>query len=504
MVRGVTDSAKGGLQCGSAEFERKADVGVADGSRDVSGECVKGGGAYSFPAAVFVAPHPFRITGPVAEAAAAPPARLQKPSPEYTASWVSKVLFSWMTPLFIIGNARPLEEADLYGVAGEDAPSAVSSAFEAHLHAALASGEPGATYRALVVQFWRPMAVAGVFKFVNSTLNFAPLLLLYYLLANIAARSAGSTTDTAGTGYILAAAMFVSIVLRTLNENYYFSLVLRVGFRIRAALTAAVYRKALRMTPAARSEAPTGQVVNLMQIDASRIDTLMMQLHVLWDSPYQALGYMVLLGVFIGVSALAGLATMLVLIPLQGFMMAAMGRHRRAVTKANDARMKLTNEALQSVRAAKLYSWEGAIHAAIGRAREAELGAITSYSVLQSVNVTLMTVSPIVVAVVRAPLACAENCIADQARAAHTASTPAPPVPPGDAPRLCIRARLVLHRGTRLLRTRRPHVAAPAAALLPLRHRTGGGRARVARAPRPLLPPAGSGGVPRGRRRCGR
>jgi hypothetical protein len=41
------------------------------------------------------------------------------------------------------------------------------------------------------------------------------------------------------------------------------------------------------------------------------------QLHVTWDAVYQIIGYMVLLGLFLGPSCLAGLATMLFFIPVQ-------------------------------------------------------------------------------------------------------------------------------------------------------------------------------------------
>ena len=77
----------------------------------------------------------------------------------------------------------------------------------------------------------------------------------------------------------------------------------RVGFQMRTALTTSVYRKALRLSPVARQETPTGQIVNLMQLDTNRLDMFMMQLHVLWDGAYQILTNLVLLGIYIGVSA---------------------------------------------------------------------------------------------------------------------------------------------------------------------------------------------------------
>ncbi len=88
----------------------------------------------------------------------------------------------------------------------------------------------------------------------------------------LAAAQAGTARNIKWEGYIWALLMFFSFGVRTFVENQYFHRVVRVGFQIRSCLTASVYRKALRLSPVARQETPTGQVVNLMQLDATRID----------------------------------------------------------------------------------------------------------------------------------------------------------------------------------------------------------------------------------------
>ena len=253
--------------------------------------------------------------------------------------------------------------------------------------------------RALTKQFYSTMALAGAVKFFNSCLNFAPPLLLFGLLDNISSR-AGNPAVPAWPGYLYAVGIYLTMSLRTLTENNYFHRVVRCGFQIRVALTTSVYRKALRMSPTARVETPTGQIVNLMQLDATRLDQTMLQLNVIWDAPFQIAGYMILLGFFVGYSALAGLSSMLLLIPLNGVAMMQMGRHRRAVTVENDKRIKITNEILAGIKAVKLYAYENAVAAIIGKIRDAELAAIKSYFVVSAVNTTLMMVAPTIVAVI--------------------------------------------------------------------------------------------------------
>ena len=141
-----------------------------------------------------------------------------KPSPEYAAGPVSRFLFSWVGPFFTLGNARKLEQEDMLGIAGGDDPELVSSTFEKGLAAEIAKGEAEPVKRALIAQFRAPMIRAGCVKVVNSTLQFAPSLLLYGLLSSLQ-QGRGSLFPSTPTwsGYVFAAAMFVAMALRTVR-----------------------------------------------------------------------------------------------------------------------------------------------------------------------------------------------------------------------------------------------------------------------------------------------
>lgn len=49
----------------------------------------------------------------------------------------------------------------------------------------------------------------------------------------------------------------------------------------------AVYRKSLRLSPSARQNATVGEIVNYMQIDAGRLETIALSVHTIWDSMFQ-------------------------------------------------------------------------------------------------------------------------------------------------------------------------------------------------------------------------
>lgn len=68
--------------------------------------------------------------------------------------------------------------------------------------------------------------------------------------------------------------MFVASELSSIMLNNYYYLMYRVGTRIQAVLTSAVYTKTLRLSNAARREKTVGEIVNLMAIDVSSFSLL--------------------------------------------------------------------------------------------------------------------------------------------------------------------------------------------------------------------------------------
>jgi len=324
-------------------------------------------------------------------------------APEWDASWLSHAFFWWVGPLFSRGNELetrgPLKEEDLFTLAGSDVPALVSRDFERELEAQQRKGAPNAVYAAVRSQFWRQMLAAGLVKFVNSTLQFAPPVFLNFFLQYVEQAATGATPN-AYAGWLWAVGLFLVLTVRTCTENNYFHRVVRVGYQLRMAMTTAVYRKALRLSPCAKQDTPTGQIVNLMQLDASRLDSMCMQVHVIWDGAYQILGYMVLLYVYVGPASFAGLGAMLLLIPLNGLTMSSMGALRRRITVHNDNRIKVTNEVLQGIRAVKLYSWEGFFARKILGIRDEELAAVRAYALQGAVNSMLMQTAPILVMIV--------------------------------------------------------------------------------------------------------
>ncbi|KAA8514857.1 hypothetical protein F0562_018036 [Nyssa sinensis] len=77
--------------------------------------------------------------------------------------------------------------------------------------------------------------------------------------------------DPAWIGYIYAFSIFLGVVFGVLCEAQYFQNVMRVGYRLRSTLIAAVFRKSLRLTHESRKKFASGKITNLMTTDAESL-----------------------------------------------------------------------------------------------------------------------------------------------------------------------------------------------------------------------------------------
>ena len=202
-------------------------------------------------------------------------------------SLYSRATFSWLNPMLKQGSKRPLEEADLPELAGEDSSSLSASLFERHweaLHALGATGRPNAAALALFRCFGKEFVAAGAVKLGSDACQLASPLLLRAIIGRL---EAGAGMRSGGARLTLA--LLVVSCVQAFALRHYFAMLFRTGGRLRAALVAATYRKLLRLSPASRGAVSSGELTSLMGADASRVADLVPYLHALWFAPLQVL-----------------------------------------------------------------------------------------------------------------------------------------------------------------------------------------------------------------------
>jgi ATP-binding cassette subfamily C (CFTR/MRP) protein 1 len=142
-----------------------------------------------------------------------------------------------------------------------------------------------------------------------------------------------------------------------------------------------------------------GELINLMQVDASKIEMFIPQIHVLWDGMFQILGYMAILYTLIGWPCFAGMVIMIFAGPVQGVVMKKLFGLNRKMVKHTDARVEATNEALQGIQSVKMQTWEEEIMSRISQKRAEELKYLKEAAYLRGFSRAYMSAVPGLVAV---------------------------------------------------------------------------------------------------------
>ncbi|XP_075974894.1 multidrug-Resistance like Protein 1 isoform X3 [Anticarsia gemmatalis] len=336
--------------------------------------------------------------------------------PENASGFPSRLTFSWFDPLALTGFRRSLTEDDLWALNPQDSSTEVVPKFDKIWEKSLKRRETlngtKATYRitsasvnfkpesekkpasilpALCLAFGGQFLFGSLLKLFNDVLMFLSPQLLKLLINFV------SSKEPMWKGYLYAVALLACATVQTMLLAHYFTRMYLVGMRIRTALTSSIYRKSLRMSNAARKESTVGEIVNLMSVDAQRFVELTAYLNMIWSAPLQiALALYFLWGI-LGPSVLAGLAVMIILIPINGLIANRVKTLQIRQMKYKDERVKLMNEVLNGIKVLKMYAWEPSFEEQILKIRNKEMNVLKQTAYLNSATSFIWSCAPFLV-----------------------------------------------------------------------------------------------------------
>lgn len=180
----------------------------------------------------------------------------------------------------------------------------------------------------------------------------------------------------------------------------------RLGQRIRAAIIGSVYRAALILTGSpsnpssdtqagAQLDGSASRLLNLASNDAQKLYEVAPMVHQLWAAPLMIVVACALLIWLLGYAALAGIAMLFVLGPLNVFVLGKFSQLRKAHMPLTDARVSQLSEAIRSMRMIKFFSWENPLYKALSAVRSEELHFVRKELHLFASNIGLMISFPV-------------------------------------------------------------------------------------------------------------
>ncbi|KAB0340652.1 hypothetical protein FD754_022951, partial [Muntiacus muntjak] len=188
--------------------------------------------------------------------------------------------------------------------------------------------------------------------------------------------------------YGYAAGLSACVLVWSVLHHVYFYHIQRVGMRLRVAVCRMIYRKSLRLSSSAMGKTTTGQIVNLLSNDVNRFDQVTMFLHYLWVGPLQAVAVTALLWMEIGMSCLAGMAVLIILLLLQSCVGNLFSSLRSKTAALTDDRIRTMSEIITGIRTVKMNAWEKSFIDLITRLRRKEISKILKSSYLRGLNLT--------------------------------------------------------------------------------------------------------------------
>uniref|UniRef100_A0A8C6JAU0 Canalicular multispecific organic anion transporter 1 n=1 Tax=Melopsittacus undulatus TaxID=13146 RepID=A0A8C6JAU0_MELUD len=369
-------------------------------------------------------------------------------NPEVTASFLSSITFEWYSSMVFKGYRKPLEIEDVWELKAKDKTQSIYAVFEKNMKTAVRKAQAelekrkrkkrrregdldhvnniskaqsqdilvleekqpkkkkgdkgdsgsqkdyprGWLIKTLCKTFWQNLLLSVLFKVVHDVIVFVSPQLLKLLIAFVS-----DEESFTWQGYMYAILLFLSALIQSLCLQQYFSLCFQLGIQVRASLIAAIYKKSLTMSGATRKESTVGETVNLMSADAQRFMDMANFVHQLWSSPLQIILSIVFLWGELGPSVLAGLAVMVLLIPINAFLVAKSKTIQVRNMKNKDERMKIMSEILNGIKILKLFAWEPSFEKRVNEIRARELKNLLNFSYLQSVSVFVFTCAPFLV-----------------------------------------------------------------------------------------------------------
>ncbi|KAH0559731.1 hypothetical protein GP486_003755, partial [Trichoglossum hirsutum] len=355
-----------------------------------------------------------------------------EPSREPLASVLSLATFSWVDAVVWKGYRKTFEITDVWNLIPKDKAAHILRDFRQARKTSKLAWHLLKYFRHLLLiqSFWA--CFSGLFVF-------APTLLLRVILQYV--EDPRETPVSAAWLYVIL--LFISGCFQALADGQALWIGRKICLRLRAVIIGEVYSKALRRKAAAGSDTVlldegkrdpkvgllrriipfgrkkkaetkndstdpavakdisdsqvnVGTIINLMAVDSFKVAEVSAYLHFLWGSvPIQIVVAITLLYKILGLSSIAGIGAMLLLLPVNIVIARQFRKIHKKIMAATDGRINSTNEVLQNIRVIKFFAWEERFGHIVNDKRAIELRALRNRYMLWAAAATIWYGAPI-------------------------------------------------------------------------------------------------------------
>ncbi|KAL1513293.1 hypothetical protein ABEB36_002717 [Hypothenemus hampei] len=308
-------------------------------------------------------------------------------NPRETASIFSIITFFYSIPLLKKGKKKDIEEKDIYRVIPEFQAQALGDKLESNWRQEKKNNKNASIIKCLVKTFGLTYLLFAIVQLICSTaiILFTPAVLSKFVVYF----AFHETSLTKKDAYFYGASVIGLNLFNIFYTNNLQQLVIEYAIKVRTAICSLIYRKALKINPAAFPDSSIGKIVTLMSKDVFAIDSGLSYLKDMIIGFLQLAVVSYILYNKVGVSALPAMGFILIVLPLQMLVGKFTTKARIKAAKKTDERFRLLQETLGSIKIIKMYAWETYFVKFIHKARLKETTKIKIVYYLKALIVIL-------------------------------------------------------------------------------------------------------------------
>ncbi|OIT33165.1 PREDICTED: ABC transporter C family member 10-like [Nicotiana attenuata] len=307
---------------------------------------------------------------------------------------LNKMSFWWLNSLMKKGKQKTLEDKDIPKLREADRAESCYLMFMDILNKQKQvdpSSQPS-ILKTIVLCHRKELIVSGFFALLKiTTLSAGPLLLNAFI------KVAEGDVAFKNEGFLLAILLFISKNLESLSQRQWYFRSRLIGLKVRSLLTAAIYKKQIRLSNAAKLMHSSGEIMNYVTVDAYRIGEFPFWLHQTWTTSVQLCFALIILFHAVGLATFAALVVIVLTVLCNTPLAKLQHKFQTKLMVAQDDRLKAISEALVNMKVLKLYAWETHFKSVIESMRRVEEKWLSAVQLRKAYNSFLFWSSPVLV-----------------------------------------------------------------------------------------------------------
>ncbi|ONM55366.1 putative non-intrinsic ABC protein 5, partial [Zea mays] len=179
-----------------------------------------------------------------------------------------------MGPLLDLGKRKTLDLHDVPFLDDSDSVHGITPKFKSKIASISATGQytdvtTVKLVKSLVLTTWKLIIITAVYALIRTVTSYVGPYLIEHFVDYL-----NQSTRSTKRGYLLVLAFVAAQLMEGLSSRHLLFRSQQLGLRVHSALIAIIYQKGLALSSQSKQGSSSGELINVVNIDAERVPTL--------------------------------------------------------------------------------------------------------------------------------------------------------------------------------------------------------------------------------------